>query len=241
MGFDHHAEGSIVGGGLEGDMAVSRYVRSVRGAEFPYGIQTDNLRAVVVHHHTGAERDRVCDGVWRDCEYPDRWCAADIILSAGYLRVGVFLQLPERDVELVCEQCGYIRKGVFPQNHHAAGGGDNKPAVVCDSVGYFCGVLHLLRSDWNGIGDSLADCAVPAADPAVGADGGRVRYDFLVHDDKIQGSADHAGEDHLAVGVYHAGDLSAEYGDEREVASGYESEPGDAGDGSDQVFAVRCG
>ena len=98
MGFDHHAEGSIVGGGLEGDMAVSRYVRSVRGAEFPYGIQTDDLRAVVVHHHTGAERDRVCDGVWRDCEHPDRWCASDIILSAGNIRVGVFLELLERDV-----------------------------------------------------------------------------------------------------------------------------------------------
>ena len=97
MGLDHHAERSIAGGGLEGDMAVSRYVRAVCGACFSGGVQADDLGSAMVHHHAGAECDRVCDGVWRYREYPDGRYSSDLVLPVGYFGVGLFLELFERN------------------------------------------------------------------------------------------------------------------------------------------------
>ena len=193
----------------------------------------------MVHHYPRSIRYCLCDGIRRNSEYPDGRCAAYSILPAGYLCVGLFLQLPERNVELIREQCGYLRQGLFPPYNHAACGGDDEYAEFCHPVGDFHCILYLLCSNGYGARDPLADCALPRADRAAGADGGGFRNDLLVHDDQIQRFADHAGENHLAMGLYHPGDLSVEHGDEREVALGDESESRDACDGGDQVLPAR--
>ena len=168
----------------------------------------------MVHYYSGAFCHRICYRFRRNSEYPDGRYSSDLILSVGYLRVGLFLEQPERHVEQFREQRGYLRQGLFSEDHHAVSGGDDQSAGFRYPVSYLCGVLYLLCRDRHGADDPLADCAVPAPDADISADGGWFRYDFLLDDDQVSRSADHVSEDHLAMGVYHAGDLSAEYGDE---------------------------
>ena len=87
----------------------------------------------------------------------------------------------------------------------------------------------------------MADRALPVPNGPAGVYGDRIWYDLLVNDHQVSRPADHARQNHIPLGLYHACDLSHEHGDQREVTPGHVAQSCHAGHGGDQVFLARTG
>ncbi len=83
--------------------------------------------------------------VWRYCQYTNGRTASGIVLPIGYIGLGVFCQLPEFYIQLLCIQCRYIRQSLFSAYYHAVGCCHNQSPFLCNSIRHLFCVLHLLR------------------------------------------------------------------------------------------------